>query len=324
MFNHMDGVMGAIANEKTAWQENSFFTVNLAWQELPTNHAEVTPTMGMLVISAHILNPFQKLGSLRKWDKGMDINPEDETFYTTQYHEAFLKYLENEYCAKYQPVPVDKPKSVPSCYLVPSVMALASSQFYFHSNDLCCGEEEYLTHYNVVETPPVVSDCAAHLLTTTRLHLNSAWEARNHFGQINPNFNNYHSDSLGISSPFWIRDIADWWHQHDVTHSRYGDLCNVTRNVFTNISPGVGVEASFSLAWDVIGWRQSKTTSKTLCEKVVVWQFARANNGILAGDDPALNTTNTDNDLQIKKEAEDRILHRMAKVRNLLEMSQGS
>jgi len=28
----------------------------------------------------------------------MDINSEDETTYTTQYQEAFLKYMENEYC----------------------------------------------------------------------------------------------------------------------------------------------------------------------------------------------------------------------------------
>jgi len=50
----------------------------------------------MLQISAHILDPFWKLRSFRKWDKGMDINAEDETFYTTQYHEVYLKYVGNE------------------------------------------------------------------------------------------------------------------------------------------------------------------------------------------------------------------------------------
>jgi hypothetical protein len=58
--------------------------------------------MGMLRISAVILDPFRKLGSFRKWHKGMDINPEDETSYTTQDQKAFLKYVENEYCAKHQ------------------------------------------------------------------------------------------------------------------------------------------------------------------------------------------------------------------------------
>jgi len=57
--------------------------------------------MGMLLISAQILDPFQKLQSFKKWDKGMDINPEDETSYTTQYQVAFLKYVENEYYAKH-------------------------------------------------------------------------------------------------------------------------------------------------------------------------------------------------------------------------------
>jgi hypothetical protein len=44
----------------------------------------------------------------------------------------------------------------------------------------------------------------------------------------------------------------------------------------------------------------------------------------LAGTDPELDTTNTENDSEIKKEAEERKLHRMAKVYDFLEMWQGS
>jgi len=43
-----------------------------------------------------------------------------------------------------------------------------------------------------------------------------------------------------------------------------------------------------------------KTRGNTLPEKVVVRQFAQANNGILAGDDPALDTGNTENDMEMK------------------------
>jgi hypothetical protein len=53
----------------------------------------------------------------------MDINPEDETFYTTQYQEAFLKYVENEYCAKHRRVPVNKLETIPNSNLVPSATA---------------------------------------------------------------------------------------------------------------------------------------------------------------------------------------------------------
>jgi len=56
----------------------------------------------------------------------------------------------------------------------------------------------------------------------------------------------------------------------------------------------------------------------------VVRQFARANRGSLAGADPELDTTNTENDSEMKKEAEDRKLHRMAKVQDFLEMWQAS
>jgi len=108
MFDHMDGVMRAFAKKKTPWQEDFFFAVKLARQKLSQCYTELTPTMGMLLISAHILDPFWKLRSFRKWDKGMDINPEDGTSYTTQYQEAFLKYVENEYCANHRRVPVNK------------------------------------------------------------------------------------------------------------------------------------------------------------------------------------------------------------------------
>jgi len=90
MFDHMDSVMWPMAKKKTQWKENLFFSVMLARQKLLKHYAEVTPSTGMLLILAHILNPFWMLWSFRKWDRGMDINPEDETSYTIQYQEVFL------------------------------------------------------------------------------------------------------------------------------------------------------------------------------------------------------------------------------------------
>jgi len=62
----------------------------------------------------------------------------------------------------------------------------------------------------------------------------------------------------------------------------------------------------------------------TLREKVIMRQCAQANNKILAGDDAALNTTKTENNPDIKREAEERILPQMAKVHDVLEIWQGS
>jgi len=72
------------------------------------------------------------------------------------------------------------------------------------------------------------------------------------------------------------------------------------------------------------GWRRSKPTGETLGEKVVVRQSAQANNGILAGAHPDLDTMDRANDTEMKEEAEERQLHRMAKVHDFLEMWQGS
>jgi len=90
-----------LPKKKTPWKEDLFLAVKLAQQKLSKYYTEVTPSVGMLLISAQILDLFRKLQSLRNWNKGMDINPEDETSYTTQYKEAFLKYMKNEYCAKH-------------------------------------------------------------------------------------------------------------------------------------------------------------------------------------------------------------------------------
>jgi len=156
--------------------------------------------MGMLLISAHILDPFRKLRSFTKWDKGMDIDPEDETSYTTQYQEGFLKYLENEYCAKHRRVPVNNLETVPTSNLVPSATASESDQSSFDIYDLSSDDEEYLMPNSVAETTPGQSNRAARLLTAARLYLNSPPEAPKNWGQINPNLNDYHSDPMVFSS----------------------------------------------------------------------------------------------------------------------------
>jgi hypothetical protein len=104
--------------------------------------------------------------------------------------------------------------------------------------------------------------------------LNSPPEASKNWGQINPNLNDYHSNSMAIGSTFWVPDITDWWRQQEETHSMYADLSNVARDIFSVILHGVGVEASFSLGREVIGWKQSKSTGETLRKKVIVRQFA--------------------------------------------------
>jgi len=105
MLDHMHGMMRALAKKKTAWKDDLFFAVKLAQQKLSKYYCAVTPSTGMRLISAHLLDRCWKLRSFRKCDKGIDINPEDETSYTTQYQEPILKSVENESCAKRQPGP---------------------------------------------------------------------------------------------------------------------------------------------------------------------------------------------------------------------------
>jgi len=100
MFIDMDGVMQASARKKAQRKEDIYFAVNFVQRKPSKYHAEVTPTSGMRLIPAHIFDPFRKLRSIRKWDMAMDSNPQDETSFTTQHLEVFLKYVENEYSGK--------------------------------------------------------------------------------------------------------------------------------------------------------------------------------------------------------------------------------
>ena len=104
--------------------------------------------------------------------------------------------------------------------------------------------------------------------------MNSPPEAPKNCGEINPNLIDYHSEPMEISSTFWIPDITDWWGQQEERLSKHADLSNVARNIFSIIPHGVGVGASFFLGRDDIGWRQSKSTGKTIPERVVVREFA--------------------------------------------------
>jgi len=171
---------------------------------------------------------------------------------------------------------------------------------------------------------PGQTDHAATLLTAAALYSNSPPDAWKNCREVNPNVNHYNNNPMEISSTFWLPDLTDRWHQQDEMHWMYADLSKVACNKFSIIPHGVGVEASFSNGRDVIGWRQSKTTSEMLWEEVITWQFARANNRILADNCTALETGETEDDLEFKNEKEERKLHRMANVRCLLEIWQGS
>jgi hypothetical protein len=172
MFDHMDGVMRALAKKKTQWKEDLFFAVKFAWQKLSKYYTKVTPTTGMLLISAHILDPFRKLRSCRKWDQGMDNNPEDETSYTTQCQEAFQKYVENEYYAKHRRLPVTKLETIWDNNLSSFAMASRSGQSSYDPYDLSSDHEEYVMPNNVAETTPRQSSGTSRLLTATRLYFN--------------------------------------------------------------------------------------------------------------------------------------------------------
>jgi hypothetical protein len=172
---------------------------------------EVTPTMTIHYTSAHIFNSLQKLWSPQTFEKGMDGNPEAETFYTTQYNKEFLKNVDNEYCAKHQHGPVKKPENVQQHNFVPHAMASWAGQLTLDPHNLSSNDEEYLMPNNVAETTLGWCDCVKSLLSATRLCLRSPPEAPKNWGHTNAILNEYLSNPLEISSKFRLPDLTDRW-----------------------------------------------------------------------------------------------------------------
>jgi len=138
----------------------------------------------------------------------MDINPEDVTSYTTQYQEAFLKYVENEYWAEHRGLPAIKPESLFCNNHFSSPMASRSGQSSYDPYNLPSDDVGYIMPKSVAEMTPGRSNCPAWLLTTSRLCLNSLPGLPQNWGQVNRNLNDYHSNPTEISSPSWTPDIC--------------------------------------------------------------------------------------------------------------------
>ena len=221
-------------------------------------------------------------------------------------------------------MPINKHESLLSSNDISSAMASQTWQSSFDPYDLSGDDIEYSTPNNASQTTAGRNDLAALILSAASLYLISPPEAPQRWGQINPNLTDYHSERMEYSSTWWLPDISDRWRQQEETHSTYAEPSDVARDKICILTHGLGVEASFYFARDVRGQRKSKTTRKTLRKKVVVRQFVQGNNRILAGTDPQLENANTENDSEIEKDAEERKLHKMAKVHPFLMMWQGS
>jgi len=161
----------------TPWMEDLDFTVTVACQTLSKYYPDVTWTTSELLTSQSILNPVRKLRSFRKWEKGMDINPEDETSYTAQYQEAILKNLANDRSATHRRIPVIQPENVPPSNIFLTPMASGFGHSSFDPYDLSSDDKEYLTPERVAEKTPRRSDCTACLLTAASMYLNSPPES---------------------------------------------------------------------------------------------------------------------------------------------------
>jgi len=155
----------------------------------------------------------------------------------------------------------------------------------------------------VARMTPRWRDYAACILTAPRLYLNSPGQSSMNWVQDNPNLNDEDWDPMQLVVHFGSRRSPTGPVNNSNHSQSTAILSTVACDIFPTIQPGVGVTASFPLVQDMIRWRQSNITGVT---NVVIWQFAKANEVILAGNDPALDTVKTDKNFEMTREAQER------------------
>ena len=130
------------------------------------------------------------------------------------------------------------------------------------------------------------------------------------------------NDPEEITASFWYPDVGGWWLKQETSMGEYRDLAKMARDIFSVMPHGVGVESSFCLGRDVIGWRQCRTTGVTLQQKVVVRQWARNNGGLLP--DEVKMSMDSMADPEEKAKEEDKKLDRLATIKDFLTFSNES
>lgn len=314
MFDHMEGAINVLKTKQTTWKKDIYHAVQAAHQKLQKYYSNVTPESGLLLILAALLDPFRKAKTFKGWDSKMNIDYRDPASYTFQYTEAFLRYWEANYILSNDSGKIKSEMGEEGAILFDDESQHTPDESIYISDSDDMGFEESVRSTYPIITPARASqrdrmkEVARSYLSTPPVNILAV-------NQYRPNIDDLKSeDPDEMTAGFWKPDIAAYWLHQEKVCGEYALLSRMARDIFSVIPHGVGVESSFSLGRDLIGWRQSSTNGETLRRKVIVRQYARSNSGILPGiPDKGNNIDSTDNN---KQKEEDRKLMRLVGIRD--------
>ena len=320
MFDHMESVLKALAKKRTQWKKDIHKAVRAGRAKLREYYSNVTPGTGLLLILATILDPFRKLRTFERWDKDMGVSNDNADSYTRQYSDAFLDYWEKNYVIgdgegtnEVKKEEFGGPLSDLGENVSIGKKGGGIKVYTIDSSDEDTDEE-------VTAKPnstPRSASRKAYLMQQARQYLANGRVDPNTLPQNQPQGDDLLSeDPEEVTASFWYPDVGGWWYNQEKMLGEYRDLAKMARDIFSVMPHGVGVEASFSLGRDVIGWRQSKTSGITLQQKVVVRQWARSNDGLFPEEIGMLDIS--DNDNEEKRQKEDRKLNQLASIKDFI------
>ena len=318
MFDHMDSVLKALSKKKIQWKRDIHRAVRCARTKLRKYYAKVTPETGLILILATMLDPFTKGQIFEGWDKEMGVGSGDQTSYSRQYSDAFLDYWEKQY-VDIDMAKIGKAKDVEQ-QLIPRTEKSIRRIYLLDSSD----EEDDCQIQETIQCTPRTSSRKSHLMQQARQYLANVPV---NIQSLQPEPLEVQDDLMSndpeeITASFWYPDVGGWWLKQETSMGEYRDLAKMARDIFSVMPHGVGVESSFCLGRDVIGWRQCRTTGVTLQQKVVVRQWARNNGGLLP--DEVKMSMDSMADPEEKAKEEDKKLDRLATIKDFLTFSNES
>ena len=305
MFDHFEAFMKRLRAKTADFKQDLLRALEAATAKLKEYYLKVTPRAGTLLLMATMLDPYQRLSPFKKWDRAEGFSATEAHSFQYQHRLLFLQYFETHYLP---PIETQLSGTSDCPQLAPQTTfrtkprrdqddsdseddtpTSAQQPVGFNDRSLLTGviaEGTFLRGYpngiidrtfGNLERKKYLMAAVEYIDSRRFSHQQGQDE---YFGFTAGNLDTLEeeNDDPGKITISWFKPTPDgYWAKIAIAPSR-GDMKylqrveEMARDIFSCVPHGVGVESSFSIARNVVSWKQSRMTAKTLQANMIVRQ----------------------------------------------------
>ena len=311
MFDHFEDFMKRLRAKEADFKQDLLRALEAATAKLKEYYAKVTPRVGTLLLMATMLDPYQKLSPFKKWDRAEGNDDTEPSSFKQQHRKLFLEYFETHYLPaieNHPPGPLASQQAHASN--TPQNTTFNRKKLRRDDSDSENDNSErsvepeqrryderhsltgILANGTVLDGYPngnvdrtfMNIDRQKYLLAAVeyidsrRFSMDQARDE--HFGTVAGDLDaqEEENDDPGKVTISWFEPGPDGYWRKIASMPAQGDIKylqrveQMARDIFSCVPHGVGVESSFSIARNVISWKQSRMTANTLKSNMIVRQ----------------------------------------------------